>query len=221
MSAATSRAVAASPIVIAVVVAVLTLAAFVAGSHMVDRSAGDEIPQRLSTCVDDRSRTIGLQQADLESYDAIIHSCYRQHHQEFLLGDFVLRRAKLAQQVSDGRMLLLVVVVITMAGVALATLQLLASYRIAARGNGTLDTPGEITIERDKISLKSSVTGLFILVVSLGFFALYVTQVHPIRELRVEYPPESPLPATDRPESGIPADTTRVGSSGTRMHPEK
>lgn len=225
MSTSTFRAVIASPLAISVVVALLTLAAFIAGSvvdlHINNRSGSVEIPLRLSTCVDARSRSLNLQHADLESFDAVIHSCYRQHHQEYLLGDFVLRRERFSQQVSDGRMLLLVVVAITMAGVTLAALQLLASYRIAARGIGNLDTPGELIIERDKISLKSSVTGLFILVVSLGFFALYVTQVHPIRETRVTYPPEDPSNATGRINPATPAAEVEVSPSEPKAHPRE
>jgi hypothetical protein len=61
---------------------------------------------------------------------------------------------------------------------------LLAAYRLAVAGHGDhLAQQQEITLEQNKISLKSSVTGLLILVVSFAFFMVYVAWVFTIREV--------------------------------------
>jgi small-conductance mechanosensitive channel len=74
------------------------------------------------------------------------------------------------------------VLTITLSGVVLAGLQLLAAYRLATAGRGEFAQQQEITLEQNRISLKSSVTGLLILVVSFAFFMVYVAWVFAIRE---------------------------------------
>ena len=145
----------------------------------------------MRACIEQRLNAVKPEKTDLSVFDAASESCYREFRNEFLLNDFYHRKAKFLEQSRDGYVLLWVVVVITLSGVGLSALQLVASYRLASVGRGSLDTPGELSLERDKISLKSSVTGLFILVFSFAFFALFVAEVYKIKELRVENPPNS------------------------------
>jgi hypothetical protein len=71
------------------------------------------------------------------------------------------------------------VVLITLSGVSLAGLQVLASYKLAAVGRGQLET-SELNLARDKLSLKSSIAGLFILIISFAFFYVFVFEIYKI-----------------------------------------
>ena len=82
------------------------------------------------------------------------------------------------------------VVSITISGVLLSGLQLLVSYQLAVAGRGQFGESGELSLEKDRVSLKSSITGLFILIVSFAFFAVFVFEIYKIREVNVD-PTES------------------------------
>jgi hypothetical protein len=73
--------------------------------------------------------------------------------------------------------------------------QLLAAYRLAGTGHGTFADQQEIVLEQNKISLKSSVTGLMILVVSFAFFMVYVAWVYTSKELKQETPESASVSA--------------------------
>ena len=96
-------------------------------------------------------------------------------------------------------MLLWMVVALTISGVVMAALQLFVAYRLAVAGRGEVAASSELTLEQGKISLKSSVTGLLILVVSFAFFIVYVTWVFTIKETKIDVeamPAPSALPIT-------------------------
>lgn len=78
------------------------------------------------------------------------------------------------------------VVAITLSGVALAGLQLVAGYKLAAAGKAAFEQGGQLSIEHSKISLGSSVTGLMILAISLVFFIVFVTKVYLIQETHTQ-----------------------------------
>ena len=109
--------------------------------------------------------------------------CYSHLHGQGLLNDFKLRRLKFIQQSYDERVLLWMVVVITLSGVALAGIQMMASYKLASGGVGSFEQTGELSIEQSKLSLKSSVTGLFILICSFAFFWVFVYEIFVIKEI--------------------------------------
>jgi hypothetical protein len=109
--------------------------------------------------------------------------CYSHLHGQGLLNDFKLRRLKFIQQSYDERVLLWMVVVITLSGVALAGVQMMASYKLASGGIGNFEQTGELSIEQSKLSLKSSVTGLFILICSFAFFWVFVYEIFVIKEI--------------------------------------
>jgi hypothetical protein len=116
-------------------------------------------------------------------------SCVNYVRDEYALEDFNIRRSEFYQQQYRGEVFLWMVVVITISGVALAALQLYAAFRLAISGkmtsaDGALLSDGELSIETGKISLRSSVAGLFILALSLAFFIGYVYWVYPVRQLQ-------------------------------------
>jgi hypothetical protein len=71
----------------------------------------------------------------------------------------------------------------------------LTSYKLASAGQNDVSQAGEITLERNKISLKSSVTGLFILIISFAFFSLFVFEIYRIKEVNVDPKPSVTGPA--------------------------
>jgi len=109
--------------------------------------------------------------------------CHAQLHNQGTLNDFQIRRSKFVQQAFDERILLWMVVGITLTGVVLAAIQLVASYRLAAMGRESMGTDGELAIESGKLSMKSSVTGLVILALSFAFFVVFVYAIYKIDEV--------------------------------------
>ena len=90
-----------------------------------------------------------------------------------------------SSQIVQNTVMLWMVVTITVAGVILAGLQLWATYRLAAAGTGTgaLADGGEVTMEHNRLVVRSSVVGVVILGLSFAFFALYVLYVYRLQDL--------------------------------------
>jgi hypothetical protein len=91
------------------------------------------------------------------------------------------------------RVLLWMVVIITISGVLLAGLQLMASYKLAISGRQQFGDSSDLLLQHDKITLKSSVTGLFILVISFAFFIIFVFEVYTIKENKSDSTATSPI----------------------------
>jgi hypothetical protein len=108
----------------------------------------------------------------------LVEHCYSTLRSQDLLHDFAIRKLNFAQQYRANGILMWMIVIITMSGVCLAALQLLASYRLAEASKRALATSGEISLQHDRIVLRSSVTGLFILLLSFAFFLVYVLYVY-------------------------------------------
>jgi len=108
--------------------------------------------------------------------------CQNRLQSEALLRDIELRRVKVYSQAYQEKVLLWMVVAITTAGVVLAGLQLLLAFKLASTGKGSLADANDVSIERGKLSLKSSVTGLLVLICSFAFFWVFVRQIYLIQE---------------------------------------
>ena len=87
------------------------------------------------------------------------------------------------KQMEEKSVLLVTVVLVTCAGVALSALQFLASYRMATKSGTLAGDATELAVEYHRVTLRSSVTGLVVLACSLAFFAVFASQVHPLREV--------------------------------------
>lgn len=114
-----------------------------------------------------------------------------------------------ANQIVQNRILLTMVVFLTLAGVVLSTVQLWASYKLAIQGRGTLPDGGEVSLSTGSLAVKSSVVGVVILALSLGFFVVFATQVYRLRPIDIA--PEAQVPRTS-PEAQGPG-TSRNGAS--------
>ena len=137
----------------------------------------------IDSCIKEHMKIMPPMTNLIDSLSNLLSICSRQWHDEFLLDDFTIRRIKFLEQSRDGHVLLWVVVLITFSGVVLAAAQLAASYHLASAQKISANTESELTVEAGKISLKSSIVGLAILSLSLGFFTIFVTYVYPIKEI--------------------------------------
>jgi hypothetical protein len=179
-----------------------------------------DILSRSKECRGELHSSLAIDKVTPDTWDRISDICYNQVRGEAVLTDFSIRRSTLIEQQVEGRIILWMVVGITLSGVALAGLQLVAAYQLARTGHGDLSSPQEVTLEQNKISLKSSVTGLMILVISFAFFMVYIVWVYTVKELKQD-PPEAmvtpnftsttptggygPPPVTSgKPDAGVP-----------------
>jgi len=140
-------------------------------------------PKRVATCRAQLLDALKMPVTDLNLLAGVHGLCYAQVNEEDTLLEFGIRRSAFLNQQAQTTVLLWMVVGITVSGVALAGLQLIAGYRLASAGRAAFEQGGQFSLENNKISLNSSVTGLIILVISLAFFYIFVTQVYLIREV--------------------------------------
>jgi len=99
------------------------------------------------------------------------------------------------------------VVLITISGVVLAGVQLLASYKLALAGHGGLAGAGsEIHYSASSVSFKSSVIGLTILALSFAFFLVFVIYVYELRDISSAATPavQTSTPPTPAPPPPLP-----------------
>lgn len=140
---------------------------------------------KLATCRSEALSLVKPEKIDIGFLTQVSNFCYAQVRGEDLLGDFNIRRTNFLRQQFQGIVFLWMVVAITISGVLLAALQLVAAYKLASTGKGDFNQGGEVTLEEKRISLKSSVTGLLILTVSFAFFMVFVVWVYPLTETKI------------------------------------
>ena len=105
--------------------------------------------------------------------------CYSLIQAQEILSDFAIRKLNFFQQYRANGVLMWMVVAVTLSGVLLAGLQLWSSYQLSAASKASLTADnGELIVRRDQLVLKSSVTGLFILLISFCFFLIFVFYVY-------------------------------------------
>lgn len=98
------------------------------------------------------------------------------------------------EQARAERIVLWMVVIITLSGVLIAGLQVLASYKLAVASKGQFES-SELSIARDKLSIKSSIAGLFILIISFAFFYVFVFEIYKIHPIDPDGRAATPQPS--------------------------
>lgn len=174
--------------------------------------------ESLRTCIDSVRKALGIEHVDLHTYTDIQTMCGTQIYALDSLTDFDIRREKFLRQELDERIILLMVVTITLSGVALAGFQLWGSYKLISAGfQLDFNKDSNLVIEQNRISVKSSTTGLLILTVSLAFFIVYVIWIYPAQEARIAQPQAFPAtPAAAAAPTIPPAVPGATGAtSGT------
>jgi hypothetical protein len=175
---------------------------------------------RLAECRASALSAIKLEKVDIALMSQVADYCYAQVRGEDILSDFVIRRSKFSQQQVEGTIVLWLVVLLTFSGVALAAVQLVIGYRLASSGHGPTSEPNEITLERNKLSLKSSVAGLLILIISFAFFLVYVIWVFTINETSTALP-ESRMPSRSEQTMLSPGGLGKSPNAGSQASPSK
>jgi len=138
----------------------------------------------IDQCTNQALSLIKSSPVDVDLLASLRDYCYSRAHGDGLLNDFAIRRLKFLQQAYDERILLWMVVALTMGGVGLAALQMVTSYRLSADGRAAgVEGPTEFSLERGRIALKSSVTGLFVLIFSFAFFYVFVFEIYKIKDV--------------------------------------
>jgi hypothetical protein len=120
---------------------------------------------------------------DLNLLGSVHGLCYVQINEEDALTEFGIRRSAFIAQQKQTGVLMWMVIAITISGVLLAGIQLLAAYKLAASGKAAFEQGGQLSLENNKISLTSSVTGVLVLFISLFFFYIFVKEVYLIKEV--------------------------------------
>jgi hypothetical protein len=141
-------------------------------------------PEELTGCISDYLQHPKGSDPDVDLLYRINGFCYNSQGSQLLLDEEVIRRDNFVFQRHENTVLLLMVVAITLSGVLLAGLQLLASYKLALLGRGELATGTEVSASRESVSLKSAVVGLAILAISFAFFIVFVIDVYALKENR-------------------------------------
>jgi hypothetical protein len=158
---------------------------------------------------------------------AINEICYDKGYKQAELNEYQIRRMQFFEQYYSERLFVWMVVGITISGVILAALQLAASYRLSSLGRGLPTDSAEISVERGKLVVKSSIMGVLILIISFAFFATYVRYIYPNQEVSVDDRAQSqsitnnrfgasvgPNAASGGRDSGRPTASPNSGDSG-------
>ncbi|TCG05283.1 hypothetical protein BZM27_34800 [Paraburkholderia steynii] len=175
--------------------------------------AFDESAKMLA-CRNDAIQLMKPERLNVATLYDISDLCYTQVRREYLIGNFNIHRYNIVKQEFQTLVVMWMVVAITMSGVFLAGMQLLAAYRLALTGQGQLSEGSDLSLERGKISVKSSVTGLLILTVSLAFFIVYVKWVYALTPDQSSSEASSPLPPSVVPATSEGTILPGVGHAG-------
>jgi hypothetical protein len=139
--------------------------------------------QRVLECQDRALHRLPRATQDAATVDLLEHIseyCYDDQRRIDQVSESSIRRGLYIHQRYENNVILFMVVLITLSGAALAGVQLLTSYNLAATGHLGGDGATDLSLEQGKLSIKSSVTGLVVLALSLAFFGIYIVKVYSI-----------------------------------------
>ena len=144
--------------------------------------------------------------AEIALLSNIATMCHTEIDGQDTLSEAAIRRLAFLNQQSVLPVLTWMVIVITLSGVGLAGLQLLASYKLALQGRAHFEQGSEVDITASKISTSSSVSGVTILLISLAFFYVFVKYIYLVYDTSLEGRPVA------APESIVQLQSGGVGA---------
>jgi uncharacterized protein YneF (UPF0154 family) len=139
-------------------------------------------PETISACIKRYAELGKIDYGNITSVYGLNNFCYNSAGSQLLVDEEIIRRDNFVFQRHENVALLVMVVAITLSGVVLAGLQLLASFKLATMGKAELAGGGELSYSKDSVSFKSSVVGLVILAISFGFFLVFVIDVYELKD---------------------------------------
>jgi ABC-type multidrug transport system fused ATPase/permease subunit len=154
-------------------------------------------PPSMSQCTTDTATSLNQNQPlNADILRQATEHCYSLIRSHGLLKDFANRELNFVQQYRANGVLMWMVVAVTLSGVLLAGLQLMASYELARTNRKFPVGNSEFSLKRFQVVLKSSVTGLFILVMSFAFFLVFVFYVYRFEQVEnqtLRIPTQTPI----------------------------
>lgn len=93
------------------------------------------------------------------------------------------RKNVFAWQLFSARLIFCIVLIVVGTGIVLAILQFRAELQLVREGKSTGLSRSELEASPDGLKISSSIVGLIILALSLGFFYLYLVYVYPIEDI--------------------------------------
>jgi hypothetical protein len=166
------------------VLSLITYKKAVPGTEAADRNSkiiSTQQEQRMAQCRSQLLEQIKPDKIDLKLLAGLHGLCYARVNEEDTLTEFGIRRGAFLNQQSETGILMWMVVLITISGVLLAGIQLLAGFKLAVLGKAAFDQGGQISLEANKLSISSSVTGVLVLAISLCFFYVFSKEIYLIR----------------------------------------
>ncbi|MEA3022441.1 MAG: hypothetical protein QOK01_1293 [Alphaproteobacteria bacterium] len=155
----------------------------------------------VAVCIEKHKATTGVTTVSVGDLYGLNGFCYDTIGSQLKIDQEKIRRDNFLFQRNENVVLLYMVVLITISGVVLAGVQLLASYKLAVLGRGELAGGSEINYSANSISFKSSVIGLTILAMSFAFFLVFVIYVYDLRDISDTAPRQA---ATQQPANLVP-----------------
>jgi hypothetical protein len=171
------------------------------------------------SCMDRYGTKKELQIADLQLVRGVYQICYDVISTELLSKEQIIRNDNFLFQRSENIVLMYMVVAITVSGVILAGLQLLASYKLALLGKGSLPDGGTVDVTAHSIALKSSVVGVVILGISFAFFLVFVLYVYTLKDAGTQGSSQqtSQTDETSPPRARTPLEQANIGKAVPRQ----
>ncbi|MBY5658491.1 hypothetical protein [Rhizobium leguminosarum] len=167
--------------------------------------AAEKLNLSIERCSADTLYAMKPTQIDVPLLRSTLEYCYTASYYTYAAREASVRYDLFTRQIFQNEVMLWMVVAITISGVILAGLQLFASYKISVLTKTASFGDADMTFKADSIAIKSSLTGVLILVSSFLFFFVYVYFVFTIHD-----PP---------PESTTAHDASRTDAGQTAMVP--
>gem|GEM_PF-4361476 len=152
----------------------------------------------VANCVEHYYSAYHFTKPDVGALYQVEQYCYNSEVAGIVVEEEETRKDNFNFQRSENVALLVMVICITLSGVALAGLQLLASFKLASQGRSDFTAVGEVSLRPDAVVVKSSVVGVVILAISFAFFMVFVIDVYTLRDDAASKPQAVQMP----PSSG-------------------
>jgi hypothetical protein len=172
------------------------------GTTKFEKTQGGIDNNSMSECID-RYKEPGSTQPKVMDLFGLNSFCFVHTANQLQVDEEIIKRDNFVFQRNENVVLLYMVVLITFTGVALAGMQLLASYKLASLGHGELAGGAEISYSSQGASFKSSVVGLGILAMSFAFFLVFVLYVYTFRNPNQEPQATNPTALRSVPTTSL------------------
>lgn len=143
--------------------------------------------------------------------------CYSSARHQYLLNDFAVRRDAYAIQPFETKVIMWMVVALVACGIYMAWLQLAASYELALLGRNLSSENTESNVKIAGMSVRSSVIGVIILVISFAFFGIYVRYVYTIDDASSLLPQDAKPAATSSFQPAAVDEHNGIGPPPTQI----